>query len=462
MSRVTTASADRSNTPATAGTFGLEPLEKRELLSTYYVATNGNDNNAGTLNSPLYTLEKAATKVTAGDTILLRGGTYYWTNDQWINAQGTSSNRITIDNYGSETVIIDGSNNTGNPTFGQNDNITIAGKYITIKDITVRNAKRDGIEMFGGAQHITLSNIKAHNNKAAGISVHGDPYNIWSTTRIRVEKSTIYRNAQANNPVKQNGGWPGAMISHFASYVDFIDNKVYENYGEGLLQVVSHGGFVQGNTLYDNYSHNIYLDNATSTTVRNNFVYTNNKAEFRRNGYPATGITVANENYVVNRDSKDNTIVNNVVTGGVHGFYYGNYDRGGGLKYTLVAHNVFHNSNFESVKIDFDNGHVGSNFVNNIFSTNKTTGHLARYDGGGSIGRSHNGISGGAGTTQNFSGGNYVYTPVKYLKSTGKTAGDYRLQSSSGMRNVGKSGVYSTDFWWTNRDSTPHLGAFEA
>ena len=44
--------------------------------NTYYVATNGNDANAGTISSPFATWEKLATVLVAGDIAYIRGGTY--------------------------------------------------------------------------------------------------------------------------------------------------------------------------------------------------------------------------------------------------------------------------------------------------------------------------------------------------------------------------------------------------
>src|SRR5262245_40222009 len=54
----------------------LEALEVREVLSTYYVATTGSNNNAGTTDAPWLTLQHAANQVRAGDTVIVRAGTY--------------------------------------------------------------------------------------------------------------------------------------------------------------------------------------------------------------------------------------------------------------------------------------------------------------------------------------------------------------------------------------------------
>src|SRR2546430_1442728 len=50
----------------------LETLESRVLLSTYYVATDGSDTDAGSLDNPFRTIQRAADLVGPGDTVLIR------------------------------------------------------------------------------------------------------------------------------------------------------------------------------------------------------------------------------------------------------------------------------------------------------------------------------------------------------------------------------------------------------
>ena len=72
--------------------------------STYYVATNGNDSNAGTITQPWRTWQKGFISVKPGDILYIRGGTYTTTAGTlsgWqIGArnynQGSSSGWITI------------------------------------------------------------------------------------------------------------------------------------------------------------------------------------------------------------------------------------------------------------------------------------------------------------------------------------------------------------------------------
>jgi hypothetical protein len=76
--------------------------------TTYYVATTGSDENPGTFEKPFLTIGKAATVVVPGDTVYIRGGTYY--EQVTLTTSGSQNKPITWEGYGNETVIIDGIN----------------------------------------------------------------------------------------------------------------------------------------------------------------------------------------------------------------------------------------------------------------------------------------------------------------------------------------------------------------
>jgi hypothetical protein len=76
--------------------------------TTYYVATTGSNSNPGTLEKPWKTILKAITTLKAGDTALVRGGTYV---ERIMNPSinvGTSDNRITVKAYSGENPILQG------------------------------------------------------------------------------------------------------------------------------------------------------------------------------------------------------------------------------------------------------------------------------------------------------------------------------------------------------------------
>ena len=79
----------------------------------YYVATNGDDANAGTLAAPFKTVGHAVSQITSGDTLYIRGGTYrdVIAGDNQVMmtlTNRTASTKTTIRNYNDEEVILSG------------------------------------------------------------------------------------------------------------------------------------------------------------------------------------------------------------------------------------------------------------------------------------------------------------------------------------------------------------------
>ncbi|HLB46018.1 MAG TPA: hypothetical protein VJL59_03230, partial [Anaerolineales bacterium] len=84
----------------------------------YYVATDGVDvGDHGTADAPWRSLGYALSRLKAGDTLYVRGGTYY-EHDLVVNLSGTPSAPITIQGYPCEEARIDG----GFPLFRQENN----------------------------------------------------------------------------------------------------------------------------------------------------------------------------------------------------------------------------------------------------------------------------------------------------------------------------------------------------
>ena len=83
-----------------------EGLESRVLLSSYYVATNGSDNSAGTLDDPFRTIQEAADRAGPGDTVFIRGGTYRETVRP--SRSGSAGAPVTFRPYGNESVTVSG------------------------------------------------------------------------------------------------------------------------------------------------------------------------------------------------------------------------------------------------------------------------------------------------------------------------------------------------------------------
>lgn len=157
------------------------------FASSYYVYTKGNDKNAGTLEKPFCTIQKALDVAKAGDKVYIRKGTY---NEQLtVKTSGTKDSPIRISNYNNETVKVDGSNKSSKNSYGSIALLSIINKsYITIEGIEFRNLSTTGtsvvhgITVMGYGDGVTIKNCKIHNIEAKndtrkanghGISVYG-------------------------------------------------------------------------------------------------------------------------------------------------------------------------------------------------------------------------------------------------------------------------------------------------
>jgi hypothetical protein len=83
----------------------------------YYVATNGMDTNPGTSGSPFATIMRAQSAASSGDTVYLRGGTYYLsyanvtaTNSPWVIVNNITKSGISYIAYPGELPVFDFSN----------------------------------------------------------------------------------------------------------------------------------------------------------------------------------------------------------------------------------------------------------------------------------------------------------------------------------------------------------------
>jgi Protein of unknown function (DUF1565) len=87
------------------------------IAATWFVAPNGLDSNSGSTNNPFATITRAQTAASSGDTVYLRGGTYFLddsdltaTNSPWAIVNNLTKNGISYLAYGGERPVFDFSN----------------------------------------------------------------------------------------------------------------------------------------------------------------------------------------------------------------------------------------------------------------------------------------------------------------------------------------------------------------
>lgn len=153
--------------------------------TTYYVSTTGNDTNPGTLEQPFSTWQKGFEAVVEGDTVYVRGGTYYpggvLGNNVYCGAyvngkSGTPSDPINILAYPGESPVMDCRNISGT---GSRVGIYLYNvDYWYLKGLSVTRVDQfptgeyfaNGIRIYSG-DYNKLELIKSYSNGGSGITI---------------------------------------------------------------------------------------------------------------------------------------------------------------------------------------------------------------------------------------------------------------------------------------------------
>ena len=364
-----------------------------KAASVYYVATNGNDSNSGTEQSPWQTIQKACDSLTAGDTVYIKVGTYK--EKVTVNVSGSESGGyITIQNFGTDKVILDGTEITA-PS-GQSALLLINSKsFITIKGLEICNYKTStsgllimGIFITGSAHHIQISNNNIHNiennakvdsdkmgRDAHGIAVYGtDGTN--SINNIIIDGNTV-TNCEL-------GSSESMVVNGNVDTFTITNNLIHDNDNIGIDMIGWEGkassndqarnGVCRGNTVYnissagnpaydtdDLCADAIYVDGGKDIIIERNAAYTSDigiEVASEHNGKTTSGVMV-----------RDNLIYNNNCIG----IAFGGYDTNRG---TTVNCQFLNNTLYNNDTLQQGNGEIliqkaNSNTVkNNIIYCN--------------------------------------------------------------------------------------------
>jgi len=185
----------------------------------YYISPTGSDGSGtGTTGSPWYTLTKAWTAVSAGDTIIVKTGTYNYTSrPEMVSKSGTAGSRIVVmGEPGQPMPVI--SRTTGD--YGINIGILLRKcDYVTVRDLeitgfyqpsTTTNLISGLLADSSGFCH--FYNLRIHDN-GNGLRIQGNsPGN-------RIENCDFYRNSDpySSSPYGNADGCQVAFLTSRAS-----------------------------------------------------------------------------------------------------------------------------------------------------------------------------------------------------------------------------------------------------
>jgi len=149
------------------------------FAATYYVAPTGSDSAAGTQAAPFATLTKANGSAAAGDTIYVRGGTYYITTQLVLSKSGTSdTNRTKIWAYTGETPVLDASRYVTSNAAVDVPVVLVTGSWMHLKGLEIGNAKvgASGDHSYSllrtkGSSNNTFELLNLHNGFGPGLFI---------------------------------------------------------------------------------------------------------------------------------------------------------------------------------------------------------------------------------------------------------------------------------------------------
>ncbi|MFB4287348.1 RICIN domain-containing protein [Nonomuraea sp. ATR24] len=271
---------------------------------TLYVAPNGRDGAAGTQADPT-TLTSAITRVAAGGTIYLRGGTYAFSQTVTIapGNDGASGARKKLAAYPGETPVLNFSGQSEDPA---NRGLAVNGSYWHIHGIVVERAGDNGI--FVGGSHNVIERTVTRYNRDTGLqlsrTLSSTPREQWPSdnlilsalshdnadsdgedadgfaAKLTVGSGNVFRYAVARNNI--DDGWDLYTKSETGP-IGAVTIEDSLSYGNGTL---SNGGQA-GNGDRNGYKLG-GEDIPVNHVIRRSIAYDNGKHGFTYNRNPGT------------------------------------------------------------------------------------------------------------------------------------------------------------------------------
>jgi parallel beta-helix repeat protein len=272
-----------------------EKLEDRAVPATFYVAPTGSNANVGTsAAAPWLTLQYAAGKVAAGDTVVVAAGNYTGFN---LTTSGTAAARITFSAQPGAAIT------ARNPVTP--DGINLEGaSYVTVEGFTVNGMPRTGIRSVTNDFVIIRNNSMDQNGRWGILTGFSDDLLIENNVCSRsVAEHGIYVGNSGDRPViRGNTCWGNnANGIHMNGDLSAGDGGGTTD-GDGVIS----GAVVENNTLYDNGAaggSGINCDGVQNSTIRNNLIYNTRASGISLyqidGGQPSTGNRVVNNTVLV-------------------------------------------------------------------------------------------------------------------------------------------------------------------
>jgi hypothetical protein len=397
-------------------------------------------------------------KLSAGDTLYVRGGTYALDRVSLV-ASGTETAPITISGYASETAILDGQGTF--PSADGSATIMIWGDWATVKNLEIANSGKSGVIAVG--THVTVQNMRIHHCQSAAITLTGD-YDLASGNRAWSDGLM-----NENNKSGPSGGWPAIMTcARYPQHCTLRGNTVWDSWGEGISTFETTYTTIEDNVSYNNQQ-NFYISDTKYTIMQRNISYCT-PGNAIDPYMTQNGILVGDEKGVpingVRYPSSDNQILNNLVMGCDRNLAAGT----NASTNNLYAHNTFVNSGGDAIErgnvLIYVSGTCSNcRFVNNLILQESSL--PITVGGGVNNGWTFSNNLWSRSPGSNFAGsGDVIGNPLLAklgLAGPGQLTNNYfRIAAESPAINKGKVLLeVARDFFQSLRGTYPDIGAHE-
>jgi hypothetical protein len=161
-----------------------------------FVSPDGNDTNYGTFENPFWSLQKAQSIVSAGDTVYIRGGSYIITEGDisrvennlfacisFLDKSGSKDKMIKYWAYPGERPIFDLT--AVKPVNQRVVGFWVSGDYIHLKGIEITGVQvtitthTESYCIYSWGNHNIFENISMHDNKGTGLRHRDGGYNLF-------------------------------------------------------------------------------------------------------------------------------------------------------------------------------------------------------------------------------------------------------------------------------------------
>ncbi|WP_437972305.1 right-handed parallel beta-helix repeat-containing protein [Sorangium sp. So ce260] len=263
----------------------------------HYVAPDGRDSNRGTMDQPFATLSKANSAAAAGDTIWVRGGTYYITTQLVLSRGGTSDDsRTKIWAYPGEKPVLDASRYDTSNRAVDVPVVLVTGSWMHLRGLEIGNAKvgRSGDHSYSllrtkGSSNNIFELLHLHHAFGPGLFIDGG------------DGGNLVLNSDSHDNYDQNGSQgdgqngdgfgvhyqttgPGTIIRGCRAWNNSDDGY---DYISQEVPVITEGSFAMSNGRGSEGNGNGFKVGSSKTgirhIVRNNVAWKNKAAGFYAN-----------------------------------------------------------------------------------------------------------------------------------------------------------------------------------